>query len=255
MTEGRSPDDTSDDVALIARCADGDDHAWSEFLRRYGNFVDFMVRRALSSQAGRLPGPDEVQDVRDEVIGWLVENDGRVLRTYRGESRLTSWIGVVIGRRARRIARRGAGLDAKTVSLDALTPEATSHLAFDARGEDAAGSRESALGRLGAALEAIPERDRLLLKGAFYEKRSYTELAEELGVRPDSIGQLLYRAKQRLKKQLGDASFLEQLSGLFLVVLSSVCSPSAGPACRAGQGPGAAARPATAAHPQVERRY
>jgi len=249
VTEGRSPDDTSDDVALIARCADGDDPAWSEFLRRYGNFVDFMVRRALSSQAGRIPGPDEVADVRDEVLAWLVENDGRVLRTYRGESRLTSWIGVVIGRRARRIARRGAGLDAKTVSLDALTPEATSHLAFDARSEDAAGSRQAALGRLGAALEAIPERDRLLLKGAFYEKRSYTELAEELGVRPDSIGQLLYRAKQRLKKQLGDASFLEQLSGLFLVVLSSMCSASAGLACRFGQGPEAAARPAPGGPP------
>lgn len=219
MTEGRSPDETSADVALVARCADGDDDAWAEFLRRYGNFVDFMVRRALSSQGGRLPGPDEVIDVRDEVLAWLVENDGRVLRTYRGESRLTSWIGVVIGRRARRIARRGAGLDAKTVSLDALTPEATSHLAFDASGDDAAGSREQALGKLGAALDAIPERDRLLLKGAFYEKRSYTELADELGVRPDSIGQLLYRAKQRLKKQLGDARFLEQLSGLLLPLL------------------------------------
>lgn len=212
--------DRSDDLELVTRCADGDDDAWSEFLRRYGAFVDFMVRRALSGQTGRIPPPDEVADVRDEILAWLVEHDGRVLRTYRGESRLTSWIGVVIGRRARRIARRGAGLEARTVSLDALTADATSHLAVETRAD--ASPREQALGRLGEALEALPDRDRLLLKGAFYEKRSYNELAEELGVRPDSVGQLLYRAKQRLKKELGDGSFLEALSGVVLAVLSWV---------------------------------
>lgn len=211
--------DASDDLELVTRCADGDDEAWAEFLRRYGAFLDFMVRRALASQGGRLPAPDEVADVRDEIVAWLVENDGRVLRTYRGESKITSWIGVVVGRRARRIARRGAGLDAKTVSLDALTPEATSHLAVET-GDDGARARQEALGKLGAALEALPERDRLLLRGAFYERRSYQDLAEELGVRPDSVGQLLFRAKQRLKKQLGDLAFLEQLSGLLLIALS-----------------------------------
>ncbi|MBX3471573.1 MAG: sigma-70 family RNA polymerase sigma factor [Planctomycetes bacterium] len=217
----RPPADASDDLALVTRCADGDDDAWAEFLRRYGNFLDFMIRRALAGQGGRLPGPDEVADIRDEILAWLLENDGRVMRTYRGESRLTSWIGVVIGRRARRIARRGAGLGAKTVSLDALTPEATSHLAVDAR-SDQGDARQEALGRLSAALEALPERDRRLLTGAFYEKRSYQDLAEDLDVRPDSIGQLLFRAKQRLKKQLGDLGSLEHLSGLLIALLSLV---------------------------------
>jgi RNA polymerase sigma factor (sigma-70 family) len=208
----------SDDLELVTRCADGDDAAWSELLKRYGNFVDFMVRRALAGTGGRIPGPDQVAEVRDEILAWLVENDGRVLRTYRGESKLTSWIGVVIGRRARRIARRGAGLESRTVSLDALTPEATSHLAVESDVD--ASPREQALAKLQQALEALPERDRLLLKGAFYEKRSYVELADDLGVRPDSVGQLLYRAKQRLKKELGEAKFLEALSGLLIIWLS-----------------------------------
>lgn len=214
---------SADDLELVTRCADGDDAAWSELLRRYGNFIDFMVRRALSGTGGRIPGPDQVAEVRDEILAWLVENEGRVLRTYRGESKLTSWIGVVIGRRARRIARRGAGLEARTVSLDALTPEATSHLAVETSADR--GPREQALARLQQALEALPDRDRLLLKGAFYDKRSYVELADELGVRPDSVGQLLYRAKQRLKKELGDGKFLEALSGLIIIWLSSLERP------------------------------
>jgi RNA polymerase sigma factor (sigma-70 family) len=105
------------------------------------------------------------------------------------------------------------------VSLDALTAEATSHLAVEGRTEDRS-PRDRAIGKLEAALEALPERDRLLIKGAFYERRSYLELADELGVRPDSVGQLLFRAKQRLKKHLGSPSSLEALSGLLIIGLS-----------------------------------
>ncbi len=217
MTQSTAPK-PSDEAALLGRCADGDDDAWSEFLRRYGAFLDYMVRRALvSARGGKLPAPHEVSDIRDEIVAWLLDKDGRVLRTYRGESRITSWLGVVVGRRARRIARRGQGLRQKTVSLDALTADATSHLAADA--ESSKSPREAALAKLADALEQLPERDRILLRGAFYEKRSYTELAEEIGVRTDSVGQLLYRAKRKLKKNLGGDAFLESLSGLLLVCL------------------------------------
>jgi len=208
----------ADDQALLERCADGEDEAWTELLRRYGAFLDYMVRRALiGSRGGRMPSLHEVEEIRDEVVAWLLENEGRVLRTYRGESKLTSWLGVVVGRRARRLARRGEGLRSKTVSLDALTADAASHLAVEEEPETT--PRQLALKKLGEAIGALSERDRTLIKGAFYEKRSYAELADELGVRTDSIGQLLYRAKTRLKKSLGGMDFLESLSGLLLACL------------------------------------
>ena len=201
---------------LLARCADGDNDAWTVFLEQYGKFLDFIIRRALSS-GGSIPPADRVEDVRDEIVAWLNADDGRVLRTYRGESRLSSWLGVIVGRRARKIARRGQGLRAKTVSLDALSAEATSHLAAEHR--DPVSPRQHALAKLGQVLEDLPERDRTLLKGVFYEKKSYSELADEIGVRTDSVGQLLFRAKKRLKKKLGGERFLEKLSGLLLAVL------------------------------------
>lgn len=218
MNDG-DPNQTNDEEELLRRCAAGDNAAWTDFLRRYGAFLDYMVRRALiSKRGGRMPSADDVAEVRDEIVTWLLANDGRVLLTYRAESRLTSWLGVVVGRRARRIAQRGQGLRQKTVSLDALTAEATSHLAANTDTSDG-GPRESALAKLAAALEELSERDRLLLRGAFYDKRSYAELAEEVGVRTDSVGQLLYRAKSRLKKRLGGDLFLETLSGLLLAWL------------------------------------
>lgn len=209
----------SEELELVRRCADGDEAAWDELLRRYGAFLDWIIRRALTSARGRLPGPDEVADVRNEVVAWLVAGEGRVLRTYRGESKLTSWLGVLVGRRARRIASRGASLDHKTVSLDALTPEATSHLAVSRGEESEAAARGRALEALAGAIEELSQRDRALLKGAFYDRRSYVELAQELGVREDSVGQLLFRAKKRLKERLGGEAFLERLSGIGLALL------------------------------------
>jgi RNA polymerase sigma factor (sigma-70 family) len=214
----RNPARETEETLLVRRCAEGEDAAWEELLHRYGAFLNYMIRRALvACRGGRVPSVDEVEEIRDEIVAWLLANEGRVLKTYRGESRLTSWLGVVVGRRARRLARRGAGLRERTVSLDSLTPEATSHLALDPREDQT--PRQLALAQLTDAIERLSERDRLLLRGAFYEKRSYAELAQELGVRTDSIGQLLYRAKSRLKKHLGGTGFLESLSGTLLAGL------------------------------------
>ena len=84
---------------------------------------------------------------------------------------------------------------------------------------DDAPELERSARRMADALESLSARDRVLLRGAFYDKRSYAELAEEIGVRTDSIGQLLYRAKSRLKNRLGGDAFLETLSGLLLVCI------------------------------------
>lgn len=216
-----SPRMGQDEVDLLRRCAKGDDAAWEEFLARYGPFIDFIVRRALVGvRRGNPPTPHQVEETREEVLAWLLDKDGRVLETYRGESKITSWLGVVVGRRARRIARRGAGLASRTVSLDALTEDAATHLAVEeAAADEDQDVRAAALTRVARALDELPERDRALLRGAFFDERSYTDLAEEIGVKPDSVGQLLFRAKDKLKRKLGGLKFLEHLSGCLVALL------------------------------------
>ena len=215
---------SSEDLLLLRRCAHGEDEAWTEFLTRYGPFLDFIVRKALTStRRGTPPTQAKVEEIRDELVAWLLENEGRVLKTYRGEAKLTSWLGVVAGRRARCLARRGLGLSSKMVSLDALTEEAATHLSVqEAAADEDEGVRAQALARVASALDELPERDRALLRGAFFDERSYEELAQEVGVKADSIGQLLYRAKDKLKKKLGGLPFFEKLSGFVLFFLSSL---------------------------------
>lgn len=207
-----------DDLELLERCARGENAAWTLFLERYGDFIAYMIRRAAPQLS-----QNEVQELHDEIIAWFFERDGRVLKTYRGESKVTSWIGVVVTRRVKRRIRQRIQKTLGLVSLDALTVDAATDLAADAR-RDRGGFRPEAIDALREALGALPERDRILLEGAFLHKRSYEELAEELGVKEGSIGQLLFRAKGKLKKKLGGEKFLDSLSGLLVALLSSLVS-------------------------------
>lgn len=207
-----------EDKTLAERCARGDNEAWSLFLERYGDLLRFLIRRSLISMSGRAPA-HEVDDFHDEIVAWLNEGGGRVLRTFRAESKLSSWLGVVVTRRVKRLIHRQARREGGKVSLDALTVEGATDLSKDHRGLDG-GYPPEALDRLREALETLSPREQSLLKGAFLQKRRYDELAEELGVKEGSIGQLLYRAKVKLKKKLGGEKFLELLSGSLALLLS-----------------------------------
>ncbi len=62
--------------------------------------------------------------------------------------------------------------------------------------------RAAALVTLRTALDALPARDRLLLTLRYLEGLDYRAIAKALGLSPDSVGQLLHRAKERLALRL-----------------------------------------------------
>lgn len=210
-----------DELELVRRCAAGDNDAWSGFLDQYGRFLRFVIRRAATGLHGH-----EVDDLHDEIVAWLFERDGKILQSFRGESKLSSWLGVVVARRVKRLIARRIRDEGGTVSIDALSHDAGAELADDGRRDT--GFRAPAIDALRDALDALPERDRKLLTACFLQKRRYDEIAEEIGVRENSIGQLLHRAKKKLRKRLGGEKFLETLSGSILALLS-LFGPGSGP--------------------------
>lgn len=196
------------DLELVSACANGDNKAWTVFLERYDKFLYFILRRGSFSDTR----DHEIEDLHDEILAWLLANDGRILRSFRGESKLTSWLGVVVTRQLRRLLKRKVAKEGGTVSLDALSLDAGTELA-DKNRRDSSGYRPEAIDALREALSSLGDRDRKLLVGFFIQKRRYEGLARELGVKEGSIGQLLFRAKKKLKQKLGGESFLEKLSG------------------------------------------
>ena len=178
---------------LARRCIDGDEDAWRGLYAAcapglLGRMVRFLQRRGRPS-----PQQDEAEEILGQVFSSLVENGFALLRSFRGESSLGGWLAVVAVRRAqnylrteaREHARRpraaGPGRDREESPLDAL-------------------ERDEAMGLLREASEKLPPRDRLILHLHFIESLSYGEIASRLRVSANSVGPLVARAADRLRK-------------------------------------------------------
>ena len=178
---------TWDDVLLAARCAAREEAAWLELLRRAGPAAEGALRRAFARTG--IPGPNrEAAEAMGDWASMLLERDGALLRAYRPPVPLAAYLAVIARTVAFRILRkRHPGL-----SLEAAGPLPSPEA------PELPGSPEG----LAAALPVLPERDRLLLRLLYWEGLSYAQVAGILGISPASMGPLVTRAREALRKTM-----------------------------------------------------
>jgi RNA polymerase sigma-70 factor (ECF subfamily) len=162
----------------------------------YGTLIAALARRLLARRQGRASDAD-VDEVVSRVFLALVRGERRLLRRFRPEFRLSTYLGVIcrteVGkylRRRRPLSIAMGGDETEEVPAD---PAAESPLGALVRQE-----RDAAVASLRQALDRLPPRDRLILTMKFLDGLDYAAIADALRVRRDSVGQLLHRAKQRL---------------------------------------------------------
>jgi RNA polymerase sigma factor (sigma-70 family) len=190
--------DLEPEADLARACAEGDEAAWRRFVDRYGPLVSALARRMLARRVGRADDAD-VEEVGAQVFLALWKGDARLLRRYRPEFRLTTYLGVIcrteVGKLLRRRGRVPLPLgDAAEDQADPSASSPLSALAGEERRAAVAGLREALLG--------LPDRDRLLLSLRFVDGLDYGEIAEVLRLNRESVGQLLHRAKARLARRV-----------------------------------------------------
>ena len=164
---------------MVERLLASDPAAWERFTRQY---QPLLVRAAASVAR------HAAEDVAQKVFAALLDNDRRLLRSYRGLSSLSTWL---IG-----IARR--------MALDLLRKERPRELPPRSAGP---GPLEQLLhaeseAQVVAALDALPPRDRLILQLHYRDGLPYADIAGFLAISPNSVGPLLDRARDRLKSAL-----------------------------------------------------
>jgi RNA polymerase sigma-70 factor, ECF subfamily len=92
---GATPDRASDDKQLVRRVADGDESALAELYRRHGPVVLSQVLLVVEERA-----------LAEEILQDTLLALWRQAGTFRGESRVRSWIIAIARRRARDVLRR-----------------------------------------------------------------------------------------------------------------------------------------------------
>lgn len=148
--------------------------------------------RALTIYAARLVGePERARDVVQETFLRLWQADRAEV-----DGHLAAWLFTVCRHRAFDVSKKERRM------LPVPNPEPSGVVAtpFDAL------SRDQDRGRALQAMEALPERQRELLRLKFQAGLSYREIAGVTGLSVTNVGYLLHTALKAVRTQLGSAS-------------------------------------------------
>ncbi len=183
------------DRDLLQRCLKKQTGAWNDFVDRYLSLLYHVIGYTAHLRSAKVNAED-VEDIAAEVLLQIVADDYKVLRQFRGTASLSTYLTVI----ARRICVHE--LTRRQSVRDAIRKG-------DAKVDDVPDSHEGSLAEI-KSLERLDEVDRLLRKLSgkereivrlFYlEGRAYEEISTDTGVPVNTIGAVLSRAREKLRK-------------------------------------------------------
>jgi RNA polymerase sigma-70 factor, ECF subfamily len=187
---------------LVARCRQGDEGAWDQVFELHyaaaGRFV-FQVATGFSEE--------DVAEICQETFLAVIRN----IESFRGGSRLQTWIFRIAANKARdyrarqQAAKRGGGL--APLSLDAENPE--TGLAPDPPsplpGPDALLLTTERQAQIGRALEQLGEPCREIIDLRYFADLSYDEIATELHLNTKTVSSRLSKCLDHLEAALNKA--------------------------------------------------
>ena len=190
------------DFDLLENFAGGDEAAFAAVLARWEKPLFNFIYRIMRERT-------EAEDIEQEVFLKLAAAAGGLKRQAKFSNYLYRIAyNLCIDRLRRRTARGNAG-----------SPESLDEIMGTEEGEavkrqlpdpadlpaDLLRERRDDARAVSAALGNLPENQRAALILKVYEDRSYSEIAEILGVTVPSVESLLFRARQNLKTSLKPA--------------------------------------------------
>ncbi len=183
---------TEIDHELLNRCLAGDASSWKDLVDRFLGLFVHIVHHTAHARSVRLSAED-IDDLCAEVFLAVLENDYAVLRGFRGECSLATYL-TVVGRRVivREMARRRMA-------------EALGHVGAHQSTMDIAGSDRREMQRIDdrdevqKMLAGLPDMEAKIVRQYHIEGRSYREISDGLGVPENSIGPALSRAREKLR--------------------------------------------------------
>ncbi len=173
------------DRRLLARCIEGAPGAWDDFVDRFIPLIVHVVNVTAQHRFGEI-APQTRDDIVAEVFLKIIDKDFTVLRRFRGQSSLGTYL-VVVSRRiaARRLAKmsRVAG-----IPLDIDPIDDRGGLEFVENNEE-----------VQTLLSQMPSEEATAIRMFHLEERSYRDIGTHIGIPENSVGPLLSKARSRLR--------------------------------------------------------
>jgi RNA polymerase sigma-70 factor (ECF subfamily) len=184
---------TKADSDLLKRCLAHKGGAWNDFVDRYLGLIYHVIHHTAHLRSVPIR-PEDIEDLAEEVMLRIVANDYAVLRQFRGESSLATYLTVIARRTCiEELTRRGAvprDLVNKKDGQAAAEPEEPPKTEYGLE----------TLEEVNRLLNKLPSKEREIVRLFYLEGRSYEEISTELDVPVNSIGPILSRARKKLRK-------------------------------------------------------
>ncbi len=180
------------DRKLLDRCLNRKPRAWEDFVDRYMGLVIHVINHSSQARSIRLSSEDR-EDLCAEVCMRLVRNDFEVLRRFRGQSSLATYLTVV----ARRIVVKHL-LANKSAARLATVPNYPAEFPAEANGDHQ--DRVTDRDEVERLLEELEDHEAHIVRLYHIEGKSYREISTATGVPENSVGPMLSRARQKMRR-------------------------------------------------------
>jgi RNA polymerase sigma-70 factor (ECF subfamily) len=183
------------DRDLLKRCLAHQPGAWNDFVDRFLGLVYHVIHHTSHLRSAPLK-PEDTEDLAAEVLLQIVQNDYAVLRQFKGKASLATYL-TVIARRicVHELARRAAAREVQPNTNDKVMTEQADEEEAPTRGLESLEEVEKLLGKL-------PSKEREVVRLYYLEGRTYEEISTELNIPVNTIGPILSRARQKLRKDV-----------------------------------------------------
>jgi len=181
------------DLELVERCVAGEPGAWRQFVDRFAPTVRALARRYLRLH-GRMADSAELDDVVQDVFLAVTRREFRLLKNYDPTYTFKTYLGVITRTEVHRVLRKKRPLLGGPAELERAAPAGADASVEAERNEE----REV----LATAMDELPDRDAEILRLRFLREMDYKAIASTLRIPEASVGQTLFRAKQRLLDKL-----------------------------------------------------
>lgn len=180
------------DRNLLERCLAREARAWEDFVDRFLGLVVHVVNHTARARSVRLTEEDQ-EDLCAEVFMTILENDLQVLRHFRGDSSLATYLTVI----SRRVIVRQL-LKRKSIAPLSATAEPSADNGSEERIQD--------LEEVQRLLEGLGAEEAQIVRMFHLEGKSYREISSQTGVPENSIGPTLSRAREKMRRTAGPAA-------------------------------------------------
>lgn len=179
------------DRQLLDLCLRKEPGAWNDFVDRYMGLIYHVIHHVAHARSTVLSAPD-IEDFAAEILLEIVDNDYATLRRFQGVSSLPTYLTVV----ARRICVQ------QFIKRHRESELGHTHAHRAVVGEDGSAEAEAIASaeEVERMLGNLSEREAEVVKLYHIKYLNYRQIGKQLGIPENSVGPILAKARQQLRR-------------------------------------------------------